>query len=184
VDYVFVPAADNRRLGLVHDHAYWVSGLRVRAGARGEISAVSSVPPPGPGRPGDPFGRAGDPVVAPVDSWNGDAPQPETVVGSDWSALPNVPRGNRLRLRLDNVGRARIDGARAGLTGRRCLHVTIESDGPARVALALRLPSGARTRKGNACRGSAPIARNVALGRRGGTFAAATGTHSWVILAE
>jgi poly(3-hydroxybutyrate) depolymerase len=184
VDYAFLPEADNRRLGLVHDHAYWVSGLRVRAGARGEISAVSSVPPPGPGRPGDPFGRAGDPVVAPVDSWNGDAPQPETVVGSDWSALPNVPRGNRLRLRLDNVGRARIDGARAGLTGRRCLHVTIESDGPARVALALRLPSGARTRKGNACRGSAPIARNVALGRRGGTFAAATGTHSWVILAE
>jgi hypothetical protein len=30
VDYAFMPSADSERLGLVHDHAYWVSRLRVR----------------------------------------------------------------------------------------------------------------------------------------------------------
>ena len=185
VDYAFVPQADNRRLGLVHDHAYWVSGLRVRAGARGEISAASSVPPPGPGRAGDPFGRAGDPFVKRITAWDGArGPRPESVSGTEWDRLPNLPPGNRLRLQLENVGRARIDGARAGLTGRRCLQVTIASDGPARVVLALRLPRGARARAGSACRGSASRAGDVALDRRGATFRAPSGTHSWVILAE
>ena len=49
VDYALMPDADNAELGLVHDHAYWVSRLRVRdtSGdpvkdpARGEISARS-----------------------------------------------------------------------------------------------------------------------------------------------
>lgn len=30
VDYAFLPAADRRRLGLRHDHAYWISDLRAR----------------------------------------------------------------------------------------------------------------------------------------------------------
>ena len=59
VDYAFVPAADRPALGLVHDHAYWVSELRVRDRggdpdtdpARGEISARSAPPPPASGRP-------------------------------------------------------------------------------------------------------------------------------------
>ena len=36
-----------------------------------------------------------------------------------------MPSENRLRLRLENVTSARIDGWRAGLSGRRCLHVQI-----------------------------------------------------------
>jgi hypothetical protein len=95
-----------------------------------------------------------------------------------------VPPANHLRLRLENVGRARIDGRRAGLSGRRCLRIQITSDGPARVHLDLRLRRGARARHGRFCRASAPVARNVALGRGGATFRTPATTHSWVILAE
>ena len=181
VDYVFLPRADNRRLGLVHDHAYWVSGLRAGGGERGAISAVSSAPPPGPDRPGGPFGRAGDPVLERVSAWDGEPPQPESVTGTEWNGIASVPRANRLRLRLENVRRARIDGARAGLTGQRCLQVTIEGDGPARVTLALRLPRGARARRGAGCNATA-AAPEVALGRPGATFRTSSGGRSWVIL--
>jgi dienelactone hydrolase len=180
VDYAFVPQADNRRLGLVHDHAYWVWGLRAGTRARAQITAISSVPPPGPGRALAPFGRAGDPVLQHIDSWDGPAgPEPESVTGTDWDGIRNVPAANKLALTLDNVSRANIDGARAGLTGRRCLHVTIASDGPARVNLGLRLPAGAVARKGDACSRSAPKAADVAVRRGGATFRSAG---SWVVL--
>jgi dienelactone hydrolase len=184
VDYAFMPSADSKRLGLVHDHAYWVSRLRVRnrrgdprsGPARGLIRALSSAPTRG-------FGRAGDQVVRRITSWNGKPPEPETVVGTEWERIAGVPPANRLRLRLENVGRARIDGRRAGLSGRRCLRMQIASDGPARVRLDLRLRRGARARHGRFCRTSAPVARNVALRQGGATFRAPSGTHSWVILA-
>ncbi len=174
VDYAFVPSADNRRLGLVHDHAYWVSGLRSRDGERGQIGAISSVPPPGPGRPGAPFGRAGEPVLERLTAWDGTSgPRPESVSGTGWDGLRTVPPGNRLRVQLDNVARARLDGRRAGLTGRRCLQVTIAGDGPARVRLDLRLPRGARARARQLLPGErAEGARDVALGRGGATIAA------------
>ena len=42
VQFVYGPAADHHGLGLIHDHAYWVSGLRVAApGADGRINAHS-----------------------------------------------------------------------------------------------------------------------------------------------
>jgi hypothetical protein len=106
------------------------------------------------------------------------------VTGTDWASLPNVAPGNRLRLRLENVARARLAGRRAGLSGGRCLHVTIDSDGAARVVLALQLPKGARARRGDACRASAPAAPEVALGRRSATFSPGSGARSWVILPE
>ena len=184
VDYVFVPGADNRRLGLVHDHAYWVSGLRARGGERGAISAVSSAPPPGPGRAGGPFGRAGDPVLERVTAWDGR--------GRRSRRASRAPSGTGSRASRGRTGcgcgsrtfaaPASTD-ARAGLTGRRCLRVTIEGDGPARVALALRLPRGARARRGAGCNATA-AAPEVALGRRGATFRTGSGARSWVILPE
>ena len=43
VDYAFLPEADRPGLGLVHDHAYWVSHLRARdcAGAARSAPAAS-----------------------------------------------------------------------------------------------------------------------------------------------
>jgi dienelactone hydrolase len=177
VDYAFVPAADNRRLGLVHDHAYWVSRLRAAdPGRRGLISAVSSA------SAGGGFGRGGAPDVVRADSWNGEAPRPEEVRGTEWDGIARLPAANALSLRLENVRNAHLDGARAGLTGRRCVQVTIAGDAPARVTLALDLPRGAVARRGSGCRGAAQRAGEVSLSRRGATFAAPAGSRSWVIL--
>jgi hypothetical protein len=181
VDYSFVPSADNRRLGLLHDHAYWVSGLRARSNARAEINAVSSARVRPSGRAGEAFGRAGDPVLEEVDAWTGQPPQPDSVTGTEWNGIPNVPTANRLRLQLTNVGRVRIDGARAGLSARHCLQVVVASDGRARVSLRLRLPAGARLRPGDSCPGSG---RGKALGRTGATIVAPGGASSWVIQAD
>jgi dienelactone hydrolase len=176
VDYAFVPAGDNRRLGLVHDHAYWLSRLRATDTARrGLISAVSSVPTPR-------FGRAGAPNVVRADTWNGRPVEPESVTGTEWDGVPQLPAANRLGLELDNVRAAQVDGRRAGLTGRRCLQVTVAGASRARVKLVLDLPRGAVARRGTACRRSAPRAGEVSLGRRGATFRAPAGSHSWVIL--
>ncbi len=130
VDYAFVPADDRPALGLVRDHAYWVSGLRSRDGARGEVSARSSAFTYGPGQAGDPVTRA---VTAPSPG----APVPSTVVGTAWDAVPALPPRNALDVRLENVGRIVVDGRRAGLTARRCLEVTVTSDGAAQVRLDL-----------------------------------------------
>jgi poly(3-hydroxybutyrate) depolymerase len=180
VDYAFMPDSDRRALGLRHDHAYWVSGLRVRdrSGdpradpARGEISARSSARTRG-------FGQAGDPVRRRVTSPRGGPPAPESVAGTEWRRLRRLPARNALELRLENVGRVTIDGRRAGLSGRRCLRVTIASDGAARVRLSLRLRRGARARLGRACsRGRR--AGGVTVRQRGAVINARAGRHRYV----
>jgi hypothetical protein len=184
VDYAFVPQADNERLGLVHDHAYWISHLRARTPARAEISAVSSVPARRSGRGGDLFGRAGDPITTPVTSADGHLPTPESVTGTDWNGFHPTPNRNALSLRLDNVRRAHIDGRRAGLRGGRCLRVSVAGDGPALVRLTLPFPAGAVAHRGRSCAGAGPASRQVLLTRGGATILAPSGAHSWVILAE
>jgi hypothetical protein len=175
VDYAFLPAGDNRRLGLVHDHAYWVSGLRARnPGARGKISALSSAPTGG-------FGRAGDPNVTRVTSTTPDrGPAPESLTGTEWDGIAALPAANKLALRLENVSRARIDGRRAGLSSRHCLKVEISADAPARATLRLRFAAGARARRGGSC-GGGRAAPEVRVTRATATF---PGAGSWVILAE
>jgi len=182
VDYAFVPQADNRRLGLVHDHAYWISHLRARNAARAEISAVSDVPPRRTGRGGDLFGRAGDPLTVPVTSADNHLPAPESVSGTEWNGFEATPNRNALSLRLDNVGRAHIDGRRAGLSGRRCLRVAVTGDGRALVRLTLPFPAGAVAHRGSSCSGGPRARGQVALTRSGATIQAPSGAHSWVIL--
>ncbi|MBA3264646.1 MAG: hypothetical protein H0T69_19695 [Thermoleophilaceae bacterium] len=181
VDYAFMPDADRPRLGLVHDHAYWVSHLRVRDErgdpdidpARGEISARSFA-----------FGRAFDPVTKRVTSAAGGLPKPESVSGTEWKRIPRSPKLNALSLRLENVRRAHIDGRRARLRGGRCMQVSVASDGRALVRLTLPFPPGAVARRGRSCAGGAPAPREVLLTRGGATILAPGGTHSWVILPD
>jgi hypothetical protein len=177
VDYAFMPDADRPALGLVHDHAYWVSDLRVRdrSGdpfadpARGEISARSLA-----------FGE-GDPVTRRVSFAHPGPPRPSAVEGTEWTEIPRRPEQNALELRLENVGSAEIDGRRARLSGQRCLRVTIESDGPARVRLSLRLPRRARAVVAESCRERRRRAPGVELDRRGARFEVGAGIRSYVI---
>jgi hypothetical protein len=172
VDYAFLPGEDG--LGLVHDHAYWVSHLRAKRPARAEVSARSGA-----------FGRAFEPVTRRVSSAGfDDPPQPESVTGTRWVRIPRAPKHNALDLRLENVRRAHIDGIRARLTGRRCLRVSVTTDGPALVRLTLPFPARALPRRGRTCGSGAPAPREVLLTRGGATILAPAGSHSWVIRAE
>jgi hypothetical protein len=178
VNYAFVPAADRPRLGLVHDHAYWVSDLRARdtSGdpgtdpARGEIDARSLA-----------FG-VGDPRTRPVRS-AGPTPAPpqlSVVEGTDWASTPRTPERNALELRLENVAAATIDGRRARLDGDRLLRVTLESDGSGRTRLSIPLPSDAHAERVEG--GPVPgVADEVRLDREGATFAIASGRRTYVI---
>ena len=185
VDYAFVPAADRSRLGLVHDHAYWISHLRVRdAGgdpatdpARGEISAVSRA-----------FGFAPDPVTKRVTSAGDGTPPPESVSGTDWVRTPRRAKRNAIGLRLENTRRAHVDGRRARLHGDRCLRVSIQSDGAFLVRLTLPFPgrpgtrTTARAYRGGSCRRPGAPTRQVLLSQGGATILARGGSHRWVIL--
>ena len=147
VDYALMPDADNAELGLVHDHAHWVSKLRVRdtSGdpvrdpARGEISARSLA-----------FGQ-GDPVTRKVTTPPSGNPLPTAIEGTEWARIPRRRKRNALALRLENLRAARIDGRRARLKGDRCLRITISSDGKAQVRLSLRMARGAKVRVGGSC---------------------------------
>jgi len=164
VDYAFFPSADRLDLGLRHDHAYWVSGLRARDAsgdpatkpARAELEARSLA-----------FGL-GDPTLvplAPSASASSGPPLPNTIEGQRWGGIPRIARRNTLDLRLSNVRQTAIDAPRARLSARRLLRVVVDSDGPAAVRIAkLALPHGARVTGGRARVDS----RGVTLLPRGG----------------
>ncbi len=147
VNYAFVPAADRPKLGLVHDHAYWVSDLRARdtSGdaasdpARAEIDARSLAFGEGdaPGRPVLSAGAGPSP------------PQVNTVEGTDWGPIPKRAPENALELTLENVSSATVDGRRAKLDPGRPLRVKVTSDGASTITIDLGPPRGARAaRKG------------------------------------
>lgn len=155
VDYAFIPAADRPKLGLVHDHAYWVSRLRARdlSGepksnpARAEIDARSLA-----------YGQ-GDPVthsVAGTAGADGDVPKPDTVEGTDWDGLTAVAPENALVAKLRNVASGEIAGTRARLDGSRRLRVDLDSDGPATVRLQLPIADGMQVERIDGESGPAP----------------------------
>jgi poly(3-hydroxybutyrate) depolymerase len=161
VTFAYAPSADSpltrsvdgRSLGLVHDHAYWVSGIR--------LSKPEAPPPPMsegllPKCPCSPsyqhyldrrgdlpqglvdafsfgFGR-GDPASARTQE-AGVGPLPWAAVGREWGAAPAIARRNRLALTLDNVAQVRIDPRRAHLDVRRPIRLDVASSSPARIHL-------------------------------------------------
>ena len=177
VNYALMPDTSRRGLGLVHNHAYWVSGLsaRDRRGdpgtmpARAEIDALSRA-----------FGEAAAPGTAPVVSADGSRPAPSTVEGTRWTGTPARRRTNALQLRLENLARATIDGRRARLDGRRRLRVRIDADGEGSVRVNLALPPDARARRieGTPVPGASP---EVTLDRSGATFRVAKGSRAYFI---
>ena len=188
VVYGFFPEGDKPDLGLRHDHAYWVSGLRARVAsgnpatnpARGDIDARSLA-----------FGE-GDPTTARVTRAEPGPPSPAAVRGTTWTGIPRRTAENKLELDLKNVSAATIDGPRARLDGDRVLRVKVASDGPGTARLELDLPAGATVVResgpapaaaGKAARARAAqaAAPEVKLDREGATFSVSAGDRTYVI---
>lgn len=105
VTFAYAPAADEPDLGLVHDHAYWVSGLTPAPGGpgRGAIDARSFA-----SGEGEPRSRRRD--------GGGHGPLPYSGFARTWAAeRPSVAAGNRLTVRLTGLEGARLDLGHAGL---------------------------------------------------------------------
>ena len=108
VTFSYAPGSDDRALGLVHDHAYWVSEVRLADGNAGTPIPKATV---------DAFthtaGKA-DPPGTPRSS-AGFEPLLYVEQSRSWGEAPAIPVENKLTLNLANVGSVVLDTARAGL---------------------------------------------------------------------
>jgi predicted esterase len=128
VTYVANPGIDRPHLGVVADHAYWLSDVRTRGSGQGTVDALSHA-----------FG-AGDPVATPTAIGAGTLGDGNlgtlafTRQYKTWGpALPRLA-ANRIDLTAQNVGEVTINVKRARVACDVDLRVT--SDGPLTVKLA------------------------------------------------
>ena len=186
VEYAFLPTADARELGLRHDHAYWLSGLRARERrgdpdngppARAELDARSLAF--GQGQPRTQRYVDSDPAAGP--------PQLNTIRGTRWTGIPKTRPRNALLLELDNLSQGTVDGRRARLKGDRPLCVSVLSDGRGRIRVSLPLPRGAKVVRRSCAEGpdsgsgGVRAAPEATADRRGVTFDVAAGRRDYVI---
>ena len=126
VTFSYMPAADDASLGLVHDHAYWVSGLSPATitpfPAKGTIDAFSHA-----------FGT-GDPASA-FSTGAGVQPLPYTEFIRTWGTPPAISRENRLDVSLTNLAQTTVDLPRARLDVCSTLTVAASSDGNSNLLL-------------------------------------------------
>jgi hypothetical protein len=128
VTYVVDPREDNAEAQVVADHAYWLSGLRVRDDtAPGTIDVRSLA-----------AGR-GSREVLPVEQGAGvlaggqNQAMPYTTETRSWGKAPTQHPRDVLRIRSENVRRVVVDPDRAGVTcGAR---LVVRTDGPLTVRL-------------------------------------------------
>ena len=147
VDHAFLPAADSERLGLVADHAYWLSGLRARDPGRDRPQAAVRALAVARSLA---FGERDAPVARTARADAGGGPGPATVDGTTWGAPREARAENALELDLRNVERAVVDGPRARLSPARELHVQAKGDGDGSARVELPLRYGARVLRGEA----------------------------------
>src|SRR4051794_10467008 len=135
VTYVLDEARNHVKLGLVGDHAYWVSGLKLRdAGQRGatgdptgQIDAVSH----GFGA-SDRAASVTQPGVGQLEGGNL-GPVQFTSRVKTWAPPTPGPRANAIDVNATNLSKASIDVKRAGVD---CsVKVNVTSDGPIAIAL-------------------------------------------------
>jgi poly(3-hydroxybutyrate) depolymerase len=108
VTFSYSPAADDPELGLVHDHAYWVSAIVLADPAVGDPIPEATVDARShTSGVGDPESTSG------VDA--GNSPTPYTEVNRSWATPPPIPRENKLTIAMTNVGSVTLDARRAGL---------------------------------------------------------------------
>ncbi len=172
VTYVLNPKMDFPEAGTVGDHAYWLSGMKVRDGSgdapRGFVDVVSegfgvTDPEPGATAPG-------------AGTLTGGGPFPPALTYVErrkgWGAAGSAPVANRLRIQATNVSALTVNVERARVS---CdVDVEVDSDGP----LSVRLDGCSRTlefgRGARSCRAANGFVRAFARprGRRVGVEAA------------
>jgi hypothetical protein len=131
VSYVVNPTMDFAKRGTVANHAYWLSGLRLRdpsgAAPLGEVDAISHA-----------FGTT-DPLPWPTKTAGGSLPAGNLGVmayterSRSWGLAGHEPPRDALTLTAENLGSVRVDVARAKLSCNPTLDVT--TDGPLTVRL-------------------------------------------------
>ncbi len=124
VTYTVDPGLDYPALAVVADHAFWVSGLKLRnraSGARGVIDVRSD----GFGL-ADAVSRRGDPSVGVLRGRNGAEPYFDR--SQVWDAPKPVPARNRLVIRATNIASVVIDARRARVSCRP--ELVVIADGP------------------------------------------------------
>ncbi|HWC13853.1 MAG TPA: hypothetical protein VG929_04590 [Actinomycetota bacterium] len=141
VTFAYLPIQNTRELGLVHDHAYWVSQVTVREQAPPPSRGDGSTEPETVTKSViDAFSHGlgvGDPTeVRPTHTvGTGPSAHPWTQDGQVWGPLAQIPKKNRLDLTLTNVKSARIATRRAHLDPSCQVEVRVKSDGPATIQL-------------------------------------------------
>lgn len=165
VSFAYVPASDAPDLGLVHDHAYWVSGVRLTEAegltAKGVVDARSRA-----------FGVA-DPATTRT-TGGGVMQLPHTEVGLDWLDAEAATPENALELTMTNVSTATVDVPRARLDPRSPLTVVSVADGASTLQLAGAFPTGSTvTADGE------PVESTIADGAL--SFAVAAGERTYLV---
>jgi len=170
IDYGYCPALDDPAYRLVHNHAYWISGMRLAHDngsssslALGQVDARSLA-----------FG-VGLPTPANYTTTGTAGGSAATVQGTRWTPIPAAPVHNELTLTLENLAALTVDGRGARLTGSKPLTVDITSESPARVRLILALPKDVTTRM------TGPHGVAIATDRAGAVLTVPSGTARFVI---
>jgi predicted esterase len=132
VSYVVNPTMDFPSAGTVADHAYWLSGLKLRNG--GGASPLGTV-----NARSDAFGRADPPVgrtQRSVGTLTGGnlGTMPYVQQSQAWGKAPRTPHADVLHLDVRNLSRVVVHPQRASLGCHAKLDV--KTDGPLRVSLA------------------------------------------------
>jgi hypothetical protein len=128
VTYVLEPARNHPEIGVLGDHAYWVSGLKLRdSGSTGQIDAVSH----GFGL-GEPVASITQPGVGELTGGNY-GPIQFTSRTKTWSAPAHVPKANSIDVTTSNISKASLAVRRAAVTCSAKLNIT--TDGPIDITL-------------------------------------------------
>lgn len=168
VTFAYVPASDDPALGLVHDHAYWVSEVRL-------ADEVSGTPPKGII---DAFGHGfglGDPPSTPGTDAGAIPPFTYTEVNRSWGAAPVIAVENVLDVTLRNVGSARLDLARAALDPAAELTLPVDADVASVLTLDGSFPSCSQVLE------DGTLLAGASAGPSGAVLPISAGTHTYRI---
>jgi hypothetical protein len=168
VTFAYLPDADDPALGLVHDHAYWVSAVRLAEATGGTTPAKAVVDAFSHG-----FGLGDAPSAA--GAAVGTEPLPYEEVNRSWGAAPVIPVANRLDVALRNVASVQLDTARANLDPASELAVVTDADVAGTVHLDGAFPACSRVVENGA------VVPGASAGPAGAAVPVAVGAHTYAV---